>query len=58
MNEEIIINRLARAYGVSPHTIRGLSIDKAQLLLRIALMIKDPEEKVLSPKRRIKPHKL
>ena len=64
MNEEII-NTLARAYGVSPHTIRGLSVDKAQLLLKLILMkrnykswLRDQEEKALLPKKRIKNHKL
>jgi len=37
MNEELI-NRLARGYGVSPQTIRGLSIYKARLLLKLILM--------------------
>lgn len=64
MNEEII-NKLAREYGVSPHTIRGLSVDKAQLLLKLILMkrnhktwLRDQEEKALLPKKRIKNHKL
>ena len=70
MNEEII-NRLARGYGVSPQTIRGLPMNKARLLLRMEqdgtmklimkdhkTWLRDQEEKELSPKRRIKNHKL
>jgi len=74
MNEELI-NRLARGYEISPQTIRGLSIYKARLLLKLILMkrkglqfhelhnnyktwLRDQEEKALSPKRRIKNHKL
>ena len=62
MNEEII-NKLARESGVSPHTIRGLSVDKFQLLLKLILMkrnykswLRDQEEKALLPKKRIKKH--
>lgn len=64
MNEEII-NKLARAYGVSPQTIRELSVDRVQLLLRLVIIMKDhktwlrdQEEKALLPKKRIKNHKL